>query len=169
MREKSDIIFETALTESEGAVEYICKWLGMKGYKTVRHPVKVRPDHRLWRMYSDNGDFDLIEGDTKYRMEVKKREFIFSCKSDYKFSDVFVCSKHSYDMASVNPRYFFIVSQDFRAVAIIDVIQTRDHWKVNKKVRDSRYGDEVFEQDVYSCPKDLAAWKILPGRNWDAY
>jgi len=150
MHEQSqgDTVFLQGLDKSRESVWITAKWLNGLGYPVTVNVAPVRDKHKNWKNYADHGDIEISQ-----RVEVKHLTVPFTNKQDWPFKDKFiVCAKHSYDFAIPKPYMYIIVDDDYSHVAVVRS-DSKPHWYVENK-RDSRYVEEVYEQDFYLCPME---------------
>ena len=151
------LAFQQHLRQSGDTVWFIAKWLWFQGNTVTINRMRIAPEHQQWKQYADHGDIEIIKNGFRQRIEVKGLQVNFTSKRDWPFPDFIVCAKHSFDNAKPIPSFYFIVSNDRQAMAIVDT-KSYDRWTVSERF-DSRYYD--IKQNFYICPLDLIHWKTL--------
>ncbi len=150
--------FKQHLKDSDEAIWFVARWLVGQGQTISIRPHKVAPTHSEWREYADNGDLHILKDEQSWeRTEVKHLGVCFTCRDDWPFPDFIVCAKHSFDLADQKPRYYFIVSNDWKALAIVSTTKF-DHWTQTERT-DHRY--ENVKQTFYLCPLEDVAWRKI--------
>ena len=135
--------------ESEMAVAL---WLLERGNE-VRMPKKtLRSDWSERFKHADEGDL-IVNGK---RCEVKGHRQIYEF-GVWPFSYVLLSSKFSYDRMQTKPEFYFHVSGDHSCVAVVDVKQTLDTWKVVSQKDYER--NETY--DAYSVDPSVLTWYRL--------
>lgn len=157
------------LKKSEDARWFIAWWLSQKGKTVYMPPSKIAPSHEQWKDYIDKGDVFCFSDKKKkwIRNEVKELKVNFTCVDDWPFGkDFIVCAKHSYDGAEEKPAYYFILSNDWKFVALVDT-KHADRWTTKEKA-DSRYEGEEAKQTFYYSPIEDIKWISMEIGDQDA-
>jgi len=149
--------FLEKLRASEIARFFVGMWLSSLGFEITLHPQKYAPTHEQWRDYSDDGDIEAKDSDgNKYRIEVKERTLSFTCKENFPYPDIFVCTVHSWENAQIKPSAFISLNQELTHIAIVYAHSfkewdTRDVW-------DKQFGRD---QTCYVAPKSAVTFREI--------
>lgn len=116
-------------------------------------PVSKAPTASDWEKHSDGGDLfvRMAPIDDWLRTEVKHRQLDFTDRDSFKYPDMMVCSKHSFDRADPKPYAYVMLNKAMTHAAIIST-ESLEFWTV-KEYGDKNFGNG-YKQLKYMCPKE---------------
>lgn len=146
--------FTDQLASSYQTVYSVAHWLTGKGYSVTMPKRAVAASAKDASTYVDEGDLFL-----HLRLEVKRRKLDFTCKEDFPFPDIMVCSRNSYDRADPKPFTYYMVNKAGSHAAIV-----RSSTSKNWTIQTTKDGRRVnYQQEIYYCPVELLEFVKLPG------
>lgn len=138
------------------AVFFLSRHIQRKGHWVELPPTAESPTYQERSNYTDSGDL-FVNG---LRLEVKGLSVKFGKDgAEWPFRDFMICSVRSFRKAKEQgntPRFYFIVSADYKHMAQVSVA-SKDHWTV-RKARDGKTGEYY---DVYIAPFEIIKWKPI--------
>lgn len=148
-----DPTFVEDLDRSHEAVRLVAEFLTSRGHPVVLQPTWVRPDASVRGNYRDGGDLYLQQ-----RIEVKRRTFDFTSRSDYPHPSATVDVCELFDQKRPVPHVYVICSYNMQHAAFVDVARSRKFWttfapKARGRVR-----------ELYLCPLDHISFARLRGK-----
>jgi hypothetical protein len=90
--------FLKRLEKSKGGVWRVARWLSDQGLGVKINALGKSPKVSDRYAYADAGDLEISQ-----RVEVKQLTIDFTCRGDWQFPILLVCSKSSWDAASPKP------------------------------------------------------------------
>jgi hypothetical protein len=147
--------FKSRLEGSRHAMFVVAEWLHKKGRSVgvmIRKFV-VSPTAAEAIYYVDEGDVLLT-----YRYEVKRLINInFTCRKDFPYDNVMFASVASAQRAGEEVIGWYVVSGDYRTVAVVNRALTREFWEV----WEGRAPNTGNLERNYVCPKEHVQFEIM--------
>jgi hypothetical protein len=163
MADSEEWRFRAAIVKSWRAVFAVAKHLHSTGGFTIRiGPLRIRPDDGKVIDYGDDHDLAVqTTGSIKlWPVEVKWREFDFTCCADFPYPTIFIDRKTKADKAE--PFAYFVVNKAMTHAAIVKT-STKASW-IAKQVSDTTkigHRPDAYTYTIYECPKELAEFVVL--------
>ncbi len=149
---KADADFFRGLSGSQLPVCVVGSYLASRGFDCSVKPVLLSPDCESRHEYVDSGDIEV-----RFRVEVKRRSFVFTGLDDYPYPTVLVDEKHKIDRIPPNRLYgYAVVDKGIGSLCFVSG-GTKGQWKVERHYDRSEGGEREF----YACPKELCVWKDM--------
>jgi hypothetical protein len=129
------------MRKSDAAVKIVTEWMSQWVHCFIGVMKVVTPEEAE-AGYTDICDFVSYEHGKWILNEVKGRSNDFTSVESFYWDDAIVCSKDAFDRKEANgfiPTRFIELSKDKTHVAVLDVVSTRDKWRV-KPIHDPRLG-----------------------------
>lgn len=150
--EKNDPHFVADLRNSREALWRAARWLGDHGgFEVIIPALKIRPSIEDASRFSDDGDlFVSGKGRDRERIEVKRRGFTFTDRSDYPFPTVIVDAAHIWDKADPKPFAYLILNQPMTTCAVVKG-ETFPDWKAVRRMDRHKNREREFYEAPLSC------------------
>jgi len=148
--------FVKSLLGSSAAVFRVAERLHYWGHEVKIPPLRYPEDGSQWEHFIDSGDI-FIGDNLDEAIEVKQMRFDFTCADDYPHFNMIVANKDAIDRKPKMPKAWWIVSNNLKHAAIID-IKTRPDWFVRNEFAKNTQKIEPF----YMLPKTIPVYTELP-------
>ena len=133
--------FVNRLNESQKTVLFLKEYIESKGLKAHAPELKITPDAKSRKDYSDEVDLIFWRNEKPTRVEVKQFSINFTDKQ-FRYKEIIVNSLPGYDSKKIKPDLHIILSKDRKYAAVIDNSNI-DRWVLKKAF------DKVKKKDLY--------------------
>ena len=148
--EVNDPTFINDLKLSDTHVSKVKVWLETFGYYVVKPDIRVRDKVENMSEFSDEGDLFIVEGDTRHRIEVKRRLINFSNIHPFPYKTIIVDVAHCWERADPKPLMYILTNKDDTWCYVVTK-NTANEW-----IKTSRWDTKKKRnRNFFECPIHL--------------
>lgn len=141
--------FAHYFNQSRDSVIAVARWAWLGGYDVFLPAMSILPKDGDPKDYRDDGDLHITKDGVTKKLNVKLQNTKpFSGAEDWPFPVIFVANKKSADEYGDDISSYVIVSNDMKAVCVINRMKTKQFWSVVRFYNQKH----DYHEEVYACP-----------------